>query len=348
MDLQQFLNRPPVREGFPGQEYLRKRLVSKLEGLNNLAIEAHTGWGKQMLLKDVGFQLLEMNQSFRLFYFDLRQGESMSSFLRRFALELCASTSTPPPQTANKAGPDLKLLELPETIARKRKIKLILFLSNFQLARGFENYSSLLRKCKLCWRKHLHCAYCLSGTGPYIFKELFGEIGSPFHGFGRLYLLYKTMNMNCLSYINSLFLNGHKMIEPHAAKSISYLTENHLFYLQRLCWHAFIHTDQNCTLAIVEEAFKNLICHYDSMFEKQLMGLTQMQFNYLRSLIDGTYQICSRESLRAYDLGSSGHVARIRESLARKGILEISPYGIQIIDPLFKHSLVRYCQSYTP
>jgi hypothetical protein len=124
--------------------------------------------------------------------------------------------------------------------------------------------------------------------------------------------------------------------------------DNHLFYLQRLCWHAFIRTGQNCTVPIVEEAFKNLTGLYDSMFEKQIMGLTGNQFNYLRALINDTYQICSRESLRRYDLGTSGHVARIRESLARKGILEISPYSIQIIDPLFKHSLVKYCQRYNP
>jgi hypothetical protein len=119
MNLQQFLNRPPVREGFPGQGFLRERLISKLEGLNNLAIEAHTGWGKQMLLKDVGFHLLEKNQSFRLFYFGLKQGES---------------------------------------------------LSDFHLVRGFENYSILLHKFKLCWQKHLHCAYCFSGSNPYFLR----------------------------------------------------------------------------------------------------------------------------------------------------------------------------------
>ena len=217
MNLQQFLNRPPVREGFPGQGFLRERLISKLEGLNNLAIEAHTGWGKQMLLKDVGFHLLEKNQSFRLFYFGLKQGESLSSFLLRFALELCKNTSTPPPRIADTGGPDFSTLELPEKIAKKRKIKLILFLSDFHLARGFENYSILLRKFKLCWQKHLHCAYCFSGSNPYFFKDLFGKIGSPFHGFGRLYYLHKTLNVSYISYIKSLFLNGHKMIESNAA-----------------------------------------------------------------------------------------------------------------------------------
>jgi len=348
MDLQQFLNRPPDREGFPGQEFLKERLVSKLEARKNLAIEAHTGWGKQHLLKEVGFHLLEKNESFRLFYFELKQGESLSSFLERFAMELCASTSTPPPRIANTTTPDFRILELPEKIAKKRQINLILFLSNFQLARGFKNHSTLLRKFKLCWRKHLHCAYCFSGFNPYIFKELFGEIGSPFHGFGRLYHLHKNSHVNYLPYIKSLFLNGHKMIESNAAKSITLLTENHLFYLQILCWHAFIHTDQNCTLPIVEEAFKNLSCHYASSFEKQLMSLTQNQFNYLRALINGTNRMCSRESLHKYDLGTSSHVARVRESLARKGIIEISPFSIQIIDPLFKHSLVKYCQSYKP
>jgi len=348
MDLQQFLNRPPVRDGFPGQEFIRGRLVSKLEGLKNLAIEAHTGWGKQMLLKDVGFHLLEKNQSFRLFYFDLKQGESITSFLNRFAMELCSSNSTPLTRIANTNVPDFRILELPENIAKKRKIKLILFLSNFQLARGFDNYSIVLRRFKLCWRKHQHCAYCFSGSNPYIFKDLFSKLGSPFHGFGRLYHLHKTLNVNYLSYIQSLFLNGHKVIEPNAAKHISQLTENHLFYLQRLCWHAFIRTDQDCTVPLVEEAFKNLLCHYESLFEKQILGLTSKQFNYLRALINDTYLICSRESLRRYDLGTSGHVARIRESLARKEIIEISPGRTQIIDPLFKHSLVKYSQGYKP
>jgi hypothetical protein len=342
MELQQFLGRPPGSGSLPGQDYLKNRLVSKLAASRNVVITAHRGWGKQMLLKEVGYNLLELQKEIRLFYFDMNLWDIPSSFLTRYARELCISTSTKLPDKLRSGTPDYKLLDLAETIASRKKILLVIFISNFQYARQFENYHQVLRKFMLCWRIHKSCTYCISGHNHFIFKQLFELQGSPLQGFGKLYFLLRGPSINYIPHIRGLFLNGNKTIDTSAARSISVKTDNHLFYLQLLSWHSFLRTPQTCTVSMVEEAFEHLVYQYTLHIENILKNLTRKQLNYLRALSTPVDKICSRESLENFKLGSSGNVARIKESLEIKGIIEIKPNYISIIDPILSYWINKH------
>ncbi|MCK5795370.1 MAG: hypothetical protein KAH12_11725, partial [Anaerolineales bacterium] len=74
------------------------------------------------------------------------------------------------------------------------------------------------------------------------------------------------------------------MIDASVARSIACKTDNHLFYLQLLAWHAFTKTDSFCTDSIVDDAYKNLDYHYEPHMRDMGNRLTQKQLNYLRAL----------------------------------------------------------------
>ena len=341
MDLHQFLSRPPGSAFLPGQEFLVKRLVAKLTNSKNVAFTAHDGWGKTVLRKEVEYALLEHNEDIRTFHIEIYEKEKPSSFIIRFINELCTRTSTKPPSYQHSDSTDFKLLNLPEKIAKSKKIRLVIFISNFQNTRQYEDYWYVLRKFSRSWKNQLRCTYCISGNSHYIFKELLENPACPLQGFGSLYCLQRNQVVSYTSYIRSLFLHGDKMIDATAAISIASKTDNHLFYLQLLSWHAFTKTDRICTVSIVDEAFKNLVYNYEPHMKDQVNRLSQNQLNYLRALLNHTEKICSRESLEHYELGKSSNIARIRHSLTQKGIVEVHAGSVMIVNPLFSHWLKK-------
>lgn len=341
MDLHQFLSKPPGGAFLPGQEFLVKRLVAKLANSKNIAFSAHDGWGKTGLRKEVEYALLEQNEDIRTFHIETYEKENPSSFIIRFINELCTRTSIKPPSYQHSDSPDYKLLDLPEKIATRKKIRLVIFISNFQNTRQYEDYWYVLRKFSRSWKNQLRCTYCISGNSHYIFKELLENPACPLQGFGSLYCLQRNQVASYTSYIRGLFLNGDKMIDATAAISIASKTDNHLFYLQLLSWHAFTKTEQICTVSIVDEAFKNLLFHYEPYIKCLANSLTPKQLYYLQALLNHTEKICSRETLLNYRLGRSSNIARIRHSLTQKGIVEVHTGFVMIVNPLFSHWLKK-------
>ena len=342
MDIQQFLNRPPGKESLPGQGTLKERLVSKLAASGNVAITGHQGWGKIILARDSGFNLTEKYQDIKVFYFDLKTIYDTSTFVKKFIQELCKSISSKIPNHLNSREVDLSFLDLTEKIAARRGIRLIIFISNFQFISHFNDSNQVMKELKFYWRQQSRCAYCISGRNHHFFWTNFNKIGSPMSGFGRVFYLKRNLSLNYVSYVKSLFFNGGKMIESNAAKQIALKTNNHLFYLQQLCWNAFIRTNYHGSIPIVEAAFESLILQYQAYLETTLSHLTKKQFNYLRALLSQTEKICSGESLKQFDLGRSSNVARIRENLVMKEIIEVNRDKVMIIDPVFEQWLMGY------
>ena len=334
MDLHQFLSRPPGNTCLPGQESLQKRLLEKLASSKNIALAAPRGCGKRMLQKEVGHALMEQNEDLKTFYIELNYKESPASFLIRFSRELCKSMSIRPPDKQQGNDPDFKLLDLPEKIATRKKIRIVIFISNFEYTRQYEDYWHVLRKFSLFWKNHHRCTYSISSNNQYILNELLQNTTRPLLGFGRPYSLQRNPHVSFTSYIRGLFLNGDKMIDADAAQSIASKTDRHLFYLHLLSWHAFMKTYRTCTVSIVDEAYKELVYHYEPQVKEMIDKLTKNQFNYLRALLNHTEKICSRASLEHYELGKSSNIARVKHSLIMKGIIEIQVGKARIVNPL--------------
>ncbi|MFO7934171.1 MAG: hypothetical protein R6U78_08815 [Bacteroidales bacterium] len=122
---------------------------------------------------------------------------------------------------------------------------------------------------------------------------------------------------------------------------MSCIVDNHPFYLKLLAWHALIRTHHTCTLAILEKALADLICHFDYTFSRVIENLKPNQISLLKALVEGNQKLYAEATRQEYQLGTSGHVAQIKLSLERKEII-YSRYGeINFIDPLFREWLQR-------
>jgi len=123
---------------------------------------------------------------------------------------------------------------------------------------------------------------------------------------------------------------------------MSYVVNNHPFYLKLLAWHALIRTSNTCTTNIVEKALKDLIHHFDYLFYKIVESLTPKQLSFLKALVEGNQRLYSKTTRDEYQLGSTSNIARIKQSLERKEIIHTRNMETVFTDPIFREWLRRH------
>jgi len=156
MELDHFISMPPGNGCLPGYEAMFNNLVSKLSSRKNIGVVAHRGWGKQYLLKEVGYALKKANRDLCLVFFDLKRVYDTSDFLKAFAEEICRSTSWKNKASSCSRMEFRQILDLPENIARAKKIRLVIFISNFQNFKYIKDSNQVFKVFKHCWRKQIH------------------------------------------------------------------------------------------------------------------------------------------------------------------------------------------------
>jgi hypothetical protein len=58
----------------------------------------------------------------------------------------------------------MEILDLPEIIAKRKKIKMIVCVDEFQNVLSYENSSALQKELRSSWQKHSNVTYCLYGS----------------------------------------------------------------------------------------------------------------------------------------------------------------------------------------
>jgi hypothetical protein len=345
MQLQEFINKAPGTLYLSNHNYLMERLVNKLTQLKSIALSAHRGWGKSDLIKELGFRLINEKQDFRVLYFDMRGIFEKSAFIRSLVVESCKTISSDTPdQIVNASLPGFEMLDHIESIAQKQAVKLIVFLSNVEQIGKFKLDFKQLRLLQLILLKQENCAYCFSSSNQVTIYRLFGRAYSPMNRMARVYYL-KRPHIQYSQYVRGLFFHNGKGIEHSAVNRILDFTENHLHYIRLLSWHAYLSSSGRCTIQDVEYAFLNLIKVFELHIQKQLTGLTSKQLSFLCALAEEQEKLCSGKILDSYKLRSSSNVARIKENLLAKELIEVQRKQVSIIDPLLKHYILEQIRS---
>jgi hypothetical protein len=171
-------------------------MVSKLSNLQHIVLVAHKGWGKSSLIREVGFRLTESKKEIQVFCYDMKWVFDRPKFIKTFIHELCGSFSMNVPDMGDESQLGYKNLELAESIAKKHRIKLITFISNFDQIKRFNDSYQDLRLFRLVLIKQRNCAYCISGSNQPFFESLFGETSSPMSPFGRVFYLKRRLGQN--------------------------------------------------------------------------------------------------------------------------------------------------------
>lgn len=351
-------------ENFTDRKKETARLLTNFTyGVNTVLISPRR-WGKTSLVQKV-CRLAESNE-LKIVYLDIFSCRTDRDFYDAFASAVLKQTSSKIEEWMENAklflsrispkfsfGPDpmtdfslslelnpksedtTEILQLPEKIAQKKGIRIVICIDEFQQISEFKDSKTFQKKLRTIWQLQKSVSYCLFGSKKHLMNELFEKKSLPFYKFGDAIYLQKIGTNDWIDYICERFESTGKHISKDLAEKICQTVDNHSSYVQQLAWLVWIHTHDFATESDFNEAKQDIIDQNTPLFEKQTESLSSYQLNFLRAIADGIHnELTSQDIIQRYNLGSSANVSVIKSALIKKELIETDKRQIYISDPV--------------
>jgi hypothetical protein len=229
-----------------------------------------------------------------------------------------------------------EILNLPETLAAWKNIRVIVCVEDFQDIECFDNTPAFQKKLADAWKAHRSVCYLLSGSRKNTMRELFAE-RNPFYNFGEIIPLEPLDEKLTVDYIIKSYSKSGRVMPKEFAEQVCRMMCGYPYYVQQLSHLCWLNTRGFATDAVVSKSVEDLYDYNHRLFKMITDALSPSQLNYMRAVIDGTDRFSSAESLAAYKLHSSANIARVREALEKKEIMEFGKNNKPaFIDPVFE------------
>lgn len=361
-------------EAFTNRQADIKRLSINLQNHINTILISPRRWGKSSLVKKITAQI--SNRNTRVVMLDLLGIRSEEEFYKVLAKETIKATSNKITEIIETGKEFLKhvtpkislgtdpmqdfdisfewkeveknyaeILNLPQQIAKKKKLHLIICIDEFQNCESFKESKLFQKRLRTEWQHHHNVTYCLYGSRQHMMAELFEKQSNPFYKFGDVMYLPKISRGDWIHFIQQQFRSTKKNINEDLANLIAAMVEDHSYYVQQLSYLVWIATSKTVTQEIVSAAIEDLLAQNSMLYTRDTENLTNAQFNFLRAIADGVHSgLSSKAILHKYQLGTSANVLKIKKGLIQKELIDDSN-DIHFLDPVyllwFKKNMLR-------
>ena len=236
-----------------------------------------------------------------------------------------------------------EVLTLPDLIAEKRGVRIIVCIDEFQQIGDFADSLSFQKKLRSVWQLQRNVSYCLYGSKKHLMEKMFQSKSYPFYRFGDMVYLGKIDEEQWTEYICSRFEVTGKHISKEFAAEICRTADRYSSYVQQLAWLVWLSTDNEVTAADVHYGIERLLDACEHIFILQTESLSEYQMNFLRALSDGiTTGFTKQAVVRSYRLGTTANITRLKKSLSQKDlIIMTAPGTLEFSDPILKLWLKR-------
>lgn len=347
-----------------------RRLQNNFKSGNNTILISPRRWGKSSLVKVAAAGIKDSHIRFVFLNFQsLRNEESM---LKAYSSEVLKATLTKSDEFI-KAGKDFfknivprisfgldpvsdlslsfdikdiekakeDIFNLPEVIAKKRNLKIIVCIDEFQDISKFSDPEQLEKELRSSWMHHQHVAYCIYGSKRHMMLEIFNTEQRPFYRFGDLILLSKISGEHWQNYIRKSFKESGKTIKSTHTKSIAALAGNHSFYVQQLANEVWVNTENSVNQDIILKSLNKVLSTNEMFYQLTIDFLSNTQINLLMAIIDGEKQLTSVQTMQKYKLGTPRNVSKNKQTLEAKDIINIQSKTLSLVDPFFERWIVE-------
>lgn len=351
---------------FTDREKETRRLKQDFENGQNMILISPRRMGKTSLVRKV--QTLVDKKSIVTVYMDIYDCRNEYEFYNKFAASLMK-------QTAGKAeavmknikeflvrlsptlsfGPDPnnelsvslgitpkdyspeEILQLPERMAEKMGKHIVVCIDEFQQIGEFPDSLKVQKKMRGIWQLQNNASYCLFGSKKHLLTNLFQSKRMPFYQFGDIMFLQPIPTEDWIPFIRQKFEEKKMSISDALIEKICSTVQNQSSYVQQLAWNVMLNTTKKADEATLETAIEDLLNQNSLLFLQQIENLTAYQMNFLKAVAKGVHtDFTSKEVLSTYDLGSKSNVSRIKTVLTQKELIEKTPNGIVLTDPVFE------------
>ncbi|MCE2877152.1 MAG: AAA family ATPase [Bacteroidota bacterium] len=354
-------------QSFTNREAESAKLQSNLLNGINTTIISPRRWGKSSLVEKVITDINKKDKKTKTVIIDLFSVSSEEDFLEQFAREVIKASSSkwqewmssgkeffkkliPKLSIGIDPSTDFSLsfdwhelkknsdevLNLPETIAKKRGIKFIICLDEFQNLSSFNDYLFFEKKLRACWQRHKSVTYCLYGSKRHMMTDIFNNPSKPFYRFGDIMLLQKIETKKWVSFICKSFAATDKQIDENTAGIIPLVMKNHSWYVQQLAHYAWNVTHKRATTTEINTALKELINANTPLYQKETESISHTQLNLLKAVAKNETQFTSTAVMINYQLGTPRNVSKNKTLLINNDIIHEINNKFEFVDPAFE------------
>lgn len=353
------------KDAFTNRQADIKRLTGNLQNRINTILISPRRWGKSSLVKKVTDGL--RSRMTRVVMLDLLGIRSEEEFYKILAKETIKATSNKLTEWIETGREFLKnitpkislgtdplqdfdisfewkeleknyaeILNLPQKIAKKKKLNLIVCVDEFQNCESFRESKLFQKRLRTEWQHHHNVTYCLYGSRQHMMAELFEKQSNPFYKFGDVMYLPKISRNDWIIFIEGQFRSTKKIISEELANLVAALVQDHSYYVQQLSYLVWISTAKTVTQATVMSAAETLLEQNSMLYTRDTENLTNAQFNFLKALAEGVHSgLSSKDVLHKYQLGTSANALKIKRGLIQKELIDDSN-GIHFLDPVYE------------
>ncbi len=352
---------------FTNREAEAAKLRSNLlNGINTIIISPRR-WGKSSLVEKVILEINKKEKKTKTVIIDLFTVGSEEEFLEMFAREIIKASSpkwqewlVSGKEFFNKLIPKLSIgldpmndfslsfdwkelkknseevLNLPETIGKKKGIKFIICLDEFQNISSFNGYADLEKKLRSYWQRQKLVTYCLYGSKRHMMTEIFNNAGKPFYRFGDIMLLPKIETKKWIAFITKGFQDTGKSIDEKTAERIAGLMKNHSWYVQQLAHYTWNLTHKKASVIEINNALTELIYANTPLYQNEVENISITQLNFLKAVVKGETQFTSAAVMNTYALGTPRNVSKNKALLINTDLIHEVDGIFQFVDPAFE------------
>lgn len=238
-----------------------------------------------------------------------------------------------------------EVLNLPERIAEKKGLHIVVCIDEFQQIGEFADSLTFQKRIRGIWQHQQRTSYCLFGSKKHMMEKIFHSKRMPFYMFGDTIYLGTIPEPDWVSYICSRFDKAEIIISKEHAEEICRKVECYSSYVQQFAWNVMVNAGSMVTDADIKNGMEYLVSQNEPLYISKIENLSSYQLNFLRAICAGVNSGFTSESiLKRWNLGSKSNVSRIRASLIEKEIVEKRAGKLYISDPVLRCWLTGYLQ----
>jgi hypothetical protein len=353
-------------KNFTDRELETKRLQLNFEnGMNSILISPRR-IGKTSLVKKV--KSLTEGKERIVVFMDIYKCRTEYDFYEKFASSIIQATSTKMEQMLKTAkefimsitpkisySPDPgmeytlslgitpksntpeEILNLPERIAQKKGIQIVVCIDEFQQIGEMPNSLTIQKTIRSVWQHHRNTSYCLFGSKQHLMTKLFYSRKMPFYQFGDMFFLKKIPTEKWVPFIISRFQDAGKQISEEIAQKICQTVDNYSSYVQQLAWNVMVVSDEAISEQSFQEGLEATFAQVTPFFVEITANLTAYQLNLIQAICAGYHDDFGKKEVTSqYDLGSRSNLVKLKSALIEREIIEQREEGLYISDPLFE------------
>lgn len=337
-----------------------------LNGINTTIISPRR-WGKSSLVERVIHEINRKDKKIKTVIIDLFTTGSEEEFLEVFAREVIKASSDKWQEWLNSGKNFFKkiipkisigidpetdfslsfdwnelkkhsdeILNLPETIAKKKGVKFIICLDEFQNLSTFNGYLNFEKKLRACWQRQKSVTYCLYGSKRHMMSQIFNSPSKPFYRFGDIMMLQKIETKKWIPFIYKGFASTNKHIDEKTAELIPLIMKNHSWYVQQLAHYTWNLTQKKATKTEINAALNELINANTPLYQKETETISNTQLNLLKAVAKGETQFTSAAVMSRHLLGTPRNVSKNKTLLINNDVIQEINGKFEFVDPAFE------------